>query len=924
LLVGGFALFRAWAAAISNLGERRWIAAAVVPAAVSGWLAASAAGAFSPIWIAVATGATGACVRALLPRLAVNHGWELLAAGLALLTSTPRVGVARIGIAMALVLVVGAGLDRWARSRSVRACLLMTWIGGATCLAAAVFGSSIARNAGIAPKFGFLRIGLAPVCVGERVELPTGSVAWLDRPVRGASSQGALLFHGANPAGSTQPAACVVRRALLDAGYVVLSVDHPGYGESPAPGVSDSVADWNPLPTAHAALRWLGELEEVDSVIAVGHSLGASDVLRLLAESGEISAGVMLGAALGDLESRDEYWHGRFHTDRGLEARMSFEKWLAVRNAYYDNGRLADQLAGDHAPVLFVRFVREHANLVASRDSLFERLPGRKLVADLASFHYFDARIVAGVLLGDTGVMQALADSLRALQIEIWPIDGVESALEVPRFGIFGTALAQGGQYANPYREVEAFATFRSPSGEAFEVPLFWDGGATWRIRFAPREEGTWRWEVSSTDPGLQGRSGAFRCVASSRRGGVRVWSEYPHHFERQDGTPYWLFGDTQWSAFGSDASDGLERGSVEHYIDRRAAQGFNFIHANLLSPGSNEGGPAFESFERGTLNPRFWREVDHRLAYMNARGVTVMLLLAWGTDVYTGDWESFPDDAARLRYARYVAARYGAFDVMFNVSGEWNEFGERDMYSAIARHIADSEPHDRLIGIHGNGSVEEFASEPWMGFGDYAQIYKQLHEHALRPRAHGKPVVNSEYAYFLRDANGDGVVDKYNSATLEQIRHATWDIAMAGGYFVTGWGTTYFGGRRDPGPFNPDDPRNAAWEDQIRHVPELFESTNWWRLEPADHRVTGPGVNYCLVEPGISAIVYVRGSRAPRTVRLEEEGAATAYRASLFDPRSGAHSSLPGITGPTATLVPPDDRDWVFILERTDAKAGR
>jgi hypothetical protein len=59
---------------------------------------------------------------------------------------------------------------------------------------------------------------------------------------------------------------------------------------------------------------------------------------------------------------------------------------------------------------------------------------------------------------------------------------------------------------------------------------------------------------------------------------------------------------------------------------------------------------------------------------------------------------------------------------------------------------------------------------------------------------------VNSEYGYFLRDQSGDSVPDKDNSTSARQC-HASWDIAMAGGYIVTGFGTTYFGSSRDPGP---------------------------------------------------------------------------------------------------------------------------
>ena len=137
--------------------------------------------------------------------------------------------------------------------------------------------------------------------------------------------------------------------------------------------------------------------------------------------------------------------------------------------------------------------------------------------------------------------------------------------------------------------------------------------------------------------------------------------------------------------------------------------------------------------------------------------------------------------------------------------------------------------------------------------------------------------MVNSEYAYYLRDRDGDGKTDKSNSTDVDSIRHATWDIVMAGGYFVTGFGTTYFGGNRDPGPFDVDVAKNDVWEDDLRHVRSFFADLEWWRLQPSDELITAevergpdrslkwlalpPAVAYwALADPGRLYLVYVRG----------------------------------------------------------------
>ena len=63
--------------------------------------------------------------------------------------------------------------------------------------------------------------------------------------------------------------------------------------------------------------------------------------------------------------------------------------------------------------------------------------------------------------------------------------------------------------------------------------------------------------------------------------------SGYPYHFQYQDGTPYWLFGDTQWESFADDPGQGLSARSMSNYFTIRARQGFNKDGTTftLLSP---------------------------------------------------------------------------------------------------------------------------------------------------------------------------------------------------------------------------------------------------------------------------------------------------------------------------------------------------
>jgi len=231
------------------------------------------------------------------------------------------------------------------------------------------------------------------------------------------------------------------------------------------------------------------------------------------------------------------------------------------------------------------------------------------------------------------------------------------------------------------------------------------------------------------------------------------------------------------------------------------------------------------------------------------------------------------------------------------------------------------------MIGIHpGPGpyiSSQEFADEDWMGFGEYAQVYfapsrqeatdanrDDLRKFILAARRHGKPVVDAEYAYYLRDQDFDGVVDKPNSHTRESFRRASWIIPMGGGYFVTGFGTTYFGGRREVGPFFVDDPRHTDAIADLDHLHRFFTSLHWWLLDPHEELVQADGgYAYCLVDVGKTYVVYVVGSKGA-DLKLSED----TYSLSRYDPRTGESTELPASSGGAVRLVAPDTQDWVFL----------
>ena len=112
--------------------------------------------------------------------------------------------------------------------------------------------------------------------------------------------------------------------------------------------------------------------------------------------------------------------------------------------------------------------------------------------------------------------------------------------------------------YENPYTDVEVWVDLEGP-GFSKRCYGFWDGDNVFRVRVLATAPGIWTWRSGSnqSDAGLNEKTGELTATAWSeaqkeknpcRRGMVRA-SANGRAFEYADGTPFFLLGDTWWSA---------------------------------------------------------------------------------------------------------------------------------------------------------------------------------------------------------------------------------------------------------------------------------------------------------------------------------------------------------------------------------------
>jgi hypothetical protein len=284
-------------------------------------------------------------------------------------------------------------------------------------------------------------------------------------------------------------------------------------------------------------------------------------------------------------------------------------------------------------------------------------------------------------------------------------------------------ALTASQAYADPFNTVTLDVIVTSPSGASCRVPAFWDGGTTWKVRYASPEVGRHRWQSVCSevaDGGLHGVHGELEITAYHgdnplfAHGPIRVAGD-KRHFEHADGTPFFWLGDTWWMGLCNRLHWPEE--FAELAADRRA-KGFTVIQivAGLYpdmppfdARGANEAGFPWEK-DYARIRPEYFDAADKRLDYLVQQGLAPCIVGAWG---YFLPWLGV--DKAKQHW-RYLIARYGAYPVIWCVAGEANlpwylakgfPYDDREVvhgWTEVARSLRASDPFHRLVTIHPTG----------------------------------------------------------------------------------------------------------------------------------------------------------------------------------------------------------------------------
>jgi pimeloyl-ACP methyl ester carboxylesterase len=376
------------------------------------WAAGALLQTWVPLWQAVVLGIAFAAIRAAVTRLTrsnVQFLLDLLAiaalAGLSVVPIHPApvaLGAVAFGTTGWVLDRVTRRLPRIAQQALLAAPLLLVAVLALKVWQSDDFGTRLWHQDGDFP----LRLALVAPAPGRRITLPSGSVAWLLKNPDAHPLGLAILLHGNHPLASHQPAAVALQGALERSGYDVLSVDHPGYGDSPLPSVQADWRAWDPTIGPKEALAYARSIAEPTRTVVIGHSMGVDSTLQWLRDGADVSGAYVFGGSIDGQGSKDA-WVETFKTERRVPCCLNPGTARSIHDRFYPGANLfAASLPAQHPPVYFVQFGIEYPDVAQVRSALYAAIPAPKAACDLSGVtHYFNTLMLWRFDLIDTATI---------------------------------------------------------------------------------------------------------------------------------------------------------------------------------------------------------------------------------------------------------------------------------------------------------------------------------------------------------------------------------------------------------------------------------------------------------------------------------------------------------------------------------------
>ncbi len=524
-------------------------------------------------------------------------------------------------------------------------------------------------------------------------------------------------------------------------------------------------------------------------------------------------------------------------------------------------------------------------------------------------------------------------------------------------------------EYVNPFYDVIEDVIFVSENGTEMKIPAFWDGGNTWRVRFAPTETGVWEYKTvcsNEYDTGLHNLTGKVRAVQYEgeldiyKHGFIKT-QENTRYFTYADGTPFFYLGDTHWGMpteeldeAGDHAGDIETDSHFKYIVDKRVEQKFTVYQSEPIGAKYN----LYDGFSENDVDG--FKEMDRYFQYIAEKG----LVHANAQLVFAGDLTSkevlekvYTKDYLEM-LSRYWVARYSAYPVLWTTAQEVdNDFYANDrnehnafdintnpwktVASAVHKYDAYSHPlsaHQEYTDCTtaSNSSFRDLDGHTW-----YAAQWSVWLDTGCEFRVpkdywyngQGKVIINYEGRYDHLWTKNFGARAQGWTAYLNGMYGYGYGAVDMWLYKSTYDTDTTSNDGRDK--ITPED-KATFWSEsvdfesayQMGYMREFFENLEWWNLKPNfdDGGYYSPYYNKDLYacatdENDIYVLYFYNQTRL--TGILKKMDTSKVYSAKWFNPITNEYIEIsneikPNSLGQYFAPLKPDSNDWVLLVQET------
>ncbi len=465
-------------------------------------------------------------------------------------------------------------------------------------------------------------------------------------------------------------------------------------------------------------------------------------------------------------------------------------------------------------------------------------------------------------------------------------------------------------QYANPFDDTALdIVLTNTVDGTVLTVPGFWDGGDSWRVRFALTSLGLWTYKTvcsNASDTGLNNQTGTV--LATPYTGNLDIYKHGfvtatagTRYFTYSDKTPFFYLGDTHWGmaseeldSAGGHAGDINTTSHFKYIVDKRAEQGFTVYQSEPIGATYNLSDGISEADITGFdyLDRQFATIAKAGLVHANACFFYPYSM----TDAI------FADKTYLEKITRFWVARYSAYPVLWTLGQEVdNDFygvfnTETNPYKSVCEYIYKNDAYRHPVSAHQEGTGQTAASNSaFRGVPGHTWFAAQW-----SPKLNGQLDFTAPKDYW---ENGDGKVTVNYEGRYDYL----WTKHF--GARVQGW-TSYLNGLYGYGygcadiwlynsTYDTDTTSNdgidiitpadkATWWSeslefetayQLGYMREFLDSVAWWNLTPRfdDRDWSSPDVFYNIIDK-IRSVMKGNGSLFEKFLNLIKIGNGKPY----------------------------------------------